>query len=149
MCIRDSIWSTHVNVQPSAAWVINGRYGVKWAEDSTNGLTSTGWVQLVGARSVWDLNPRWDFGVQTYAEVAPSRLGGRQLALGAEVGYLLVKNVWLSLGYNIEGFRDPDLAGEEFTQRSFYLRLRFKFDESLFKPRNNAEPIPAGVPLPP
>ena len=29
------------------------------------------------------------------------------------------------------GFRAPDLAGEAYTQKGAYVRLRFKFDENL------------------
>jgi hypothetical protein len=31
------------------------------------------------------------------------------------------------------GLRDPDLAGADYTDSGFYLRLRFKFDERLFQ----------------
>jgi uncharacterized repeat protein (TIGR01451 family) len=146
---RAYIVSTHWNVQPSADWVVNARYGVKWATDYADEESTTGLVQLIGARSVWDLDAHWDAGIQAYTEIAPMGLGGRQLALGGEVGYLIVKNLWFSAGYNVVGFRDPDLAGDDYTQRSFYVRLRFKFDENLFKPRNNADEIPASVPIPP
>jgi len=58
----------------------------------------------------------------------------RQQAFGVEGGYLLRQNLWLSAGYNLSGFRgDADLAGYEYTQRGAYLRLRFKFDETLFR----------------
>ena len=143
------IFSAHLNVQPSADWVINGRYGIKHATDLASGITTTGNTQLVGARSVWDLDPKWDVGVQCYTELAPSSLGGRQLAVGVEAGYSVMKNVWVSLGYNVTGFRDADLAGEDYTQRSVYLRLRFKFDENLFRPSNNAVALPASARLPP
>ena len=146
---RAYIFSTHVNVQPTADWVVNGRYGAKRASDFTNGFTTTGITQLIGARSVWDLDALWDVGVQAYSEFAPRDLGGHQYAIGVEAGYRIIKNVWLSVGYNFQGFRDLDLAGEDFTQRAFYLRMRFKFDESLFKPSNNAVPLPASVPVPP
>jgi hypothetical protein len=53
--------------------------------------------------------------------------------------------VWLSIGYNILGFTDPDLTSEDYTQRAFYLRLRIKFDENLFKPKHNAEALPANT----
>ena len=56
-----------------------------------------------------------------------------QNAFGAEVGYLVTSNLWLSAGYNWAGFRDYDLAGSEYTSRGAYLRLRFKFDERLFR----------------
>ena len=41
------------------------------------------------------------------------------------------KNLWVSLGYNVQGFSAPDLSGEAYTQRGVYLHLNFKFDESL------------------
>ena len=47
-------------------------------------------------------------------------------------GEVLVRNLWLSLGYNVKGFDAADLAGEAYTQRGVYLHLSFKFDESLF-----------------
>ena len=146
---RAYIVSGHVNVQPTADWVVNARYGVKWATDYANNETTSGIVQLIGARSVWDLDAHWDVGIQCYTELSPRTMGGREIALGAEVGYLVIKNAWLSVGYNVEGFRDPDLAGDDYTQRAFYLRLRFKFDENLFKPRNNSDAIPASAPIPP
>jgi hypothetical protein len=64
--------------------------------------------------------------------------GDSQYAIGPEVGYLVWKNLWVSVGYNVQGFDAPDLTGEAYTQRGFYLHLNFKFDESLL----------TGAPLP-
>ena len=65
--------------------------------------------------------------------------GARQTAVGVELGYLLATNLWLSAGFNHTGFAaDRDLAGYEYTQRGAYVRLRFKFDETLFQ---GADPI--------
>jgi uncharacterized repeat protein (TIGR01451 family) len=138
------IFSTHVNYQVNADWVINGRYGIKRAVDYAAGITTPYTAQIVGARSVWDLNAHWDAGLQYFIETGDI-LASRQQAIGGEVGYLVMQNVWLSLGYNILGFRDPDLASEDYTQRALYLRLRVKFDENLFKPSHNAEPLPANT----
>jgi hypothetical protein len=49
------------------------------------------------------------------------------------VGYLVKQNLWLSAGYNLAGFKDRDLVGSDYTNKGFYIRLRFKFDENLFK----------------
>jgi hypothetical protein len=124
--------------------VINGRYGIKRAADFTSGIVSHYTAQIVGGRSVWDLNSRWDVGLQYFIETGDIG-NSHQQAVGGEVGYLVVKNLWLSLGYNLTGFRDPDLASEDYTQREFYLRLRVKFDENLFKPKNNGEALPANA----
>ena len=78
-----------------------------------------------------DIANRWDVGF-----VASSLFGngqeGRKHGLGAELGYLVRENLWLSLGCNVLGFSDDDLAEEGYTDKGAFLRLRFKFDESGF-----------------
>jgi hypothetical protein len=86
---------------------------------------------------VYDLGKRWDVGLAGAVQAGDG--GARQTAWGVELGYLLATNLWLSAGYNRSGFAaDRDLAGYEYTQRGAYLRLRFKFDETLFQGRDPA-----------
>ncbi len=138
------IFSTHVNYQVDADWVINGRYGIKRAVDYAGGINTPYTAQIIGARSVWDLNAHWDAGLSYFIETG-ELFASHQQAVGGEIGYLVMQNVWLSIGYNILGFTDPDLTSEDYTQRAFYLRLRIKFDENLFKPKHNAEALPANT----
>jgi len=142
------IFSAHFNVQPGRNWVIDGRYGIKRAIDYLNAIPTYYTAQIAGARAVWDLDDKWDAGLQYYIEKGASDGTARQQAYGVEVGYLLVKNSWLSVGYNVRGINDPDLAGADYTQRAFYLRVRVKFDENLFKPGNNAQALPAEAMVP-
>ena len=137
-----NIFSTHLNYQPSANIALNGRYGVKWAADYSQGLTSTYTSQLIGGRITLDINSRWDAGVQYFVNLGGKGLSVYQQALGFEVGYLIKQNLWVSGGYNFKGFRDPDLTGEESTQRGAYLRLRFKFDEALFQTNGTTASVP-------
>jgi hypothetical protein len=84
---------------------------------------------------VYDITERWDIGA--LAALQTGQRGARQQAWGIEGGYLLQQNLWLSAGWNISGFRgDADLSGYEYTQRGAYLRLRFKFDETLLRSRD-------------
>ena len=88
--------------------------------------------QLVSGRVVYDVTENWDLGALAAAQVG--QYGARQYAAGVEVGYLLKQNLWLSAGVNFSGFSaDADLAGYEYTRRGAYVRLRFKFDENVFK----------------
>ena len=123
------ILAGNLNVQPSRGWQISGRYAAKRAIDWSDGLASHSFTQLAGARSIWDVSARWDAGVQGYRTWGA---GATQYAVGVELGYLVWKNLRLSLGCNAQGFEAPDLAGEAYTQRGVYLHLSFKFDESLF-----------------
>lgn len=127
----ESSWlaSTHVNIQPSHHWQMTGRYAARWVTDRTATFESRSFTQLVGGRSTWDMTERLDIGLQAYRMWGN---GAAETAVGIEAGYLVWKNLWLSLGYNARGFRAADLAGEAYTQRGVYLRLRFKFDENLF-----------------
>ena len=79
---------------------------------------------------MWDLARRWDAGVQAFAMTGKG--GARQTGFGVEAGYMVTPDVWVSVGYNFSGFRETDLAGDAQTNRGVFLRLRMKFDESLF-----------------
>ena len=92
-------------------------------------------AQLLAGRVVYDVSENWDVGVLAATQFGQS--GAKQYAAGAEVGYLLQQNLWLSAGFNVSGFKgDSDLTGYEYVQRGFYLRLRFKFDETLLSGRD-------------
>ena len=126
---NESAWilSSHLNVQPQRNVGVSGRYAAKWARDQANALSTRSMTQLAGARLTWDLDPSWDLGLQGYRTWGD---GAVERALGIEVGYVLMKNFWLSLGYNLKGFSAPDLAGDAATQRGVFIRTRFKFDEN-------------------
>jgi hypothetical protein len=45
----------------------------------------------------------------------------------------LQTNLWVAAGFNWVGFSDRDLQDSDYTNRGAFLRLRFKFDETLFQ----------------
>lgn len=133
----ETAWTaaTNINWQPAKDWIASGRYAARWVTDRASGLQSRSMTQLLGGRLMWNLNDRWDAGLQAYRMWGD---GATSHAVGAEIGYVIWKNLWLSLGYNVLGFKAADLAGDNATQRGAYLRLRFKFDENLFAPSSPA-----------
>ena len=135
---RAFIASAHADWHPSRPWWLTGRVAGKWQRDQFElGVQSRFNAQLVAGRIVYDVTENWDIGVLAATQFGQS--GAKQYAAGAEVGYLLAQNLWLSGGVNVSGFKgDSDLTGYEYVQRGFYLRLRFKFDETLFKGRDKA-----------
>ncbi|RZU02316.1 putative repeat protein (TIGR01451 family) [Rivibacter subsaxonicus] len=125
---RTEIVSLHANWQPIKPLVLSGRSAAKWVEDRSNDFDSRSNAQLLGARLTYEFSERWDAGV-----VGNLLRGGGALqrGLGVEAGYMVASNLWVSAGYNAFGFSDRDLAGADRTERGAYLRLRFKFDETL------------------
>ena len=88
--------------------------------------------QLLAARVTYDIAERWDVGVIGSAQTTGA-FDAVNFGVGAEVGYLLTKNLWLAGGYNFFGFDDPDLADGDYSNPGAYMRLRVKFDEDLFQ----------------
>jgi hypothetical protein len=125
-----TLLSMHADWQLTRPFLVTGRYAAKWATDKSSGLSSKYRAQVVGGRGTWEFAPRWDVSL-----VASTLFGdtaaARQYGVGLEVGYLLATNLWVSAGYNLAGYRDADLAGADYTARGPFVRLRYKFDESL------------------
>ncbi|MEQ9106944.1 MAG: SdrD B-like domain-containing protein [Limnobacter sp.] len=125
------VFSTHANVKVSRPLVATLRYAGKFGKERYSGIGHRTRGQLVSGRMTYDLTPRWDLGLQG-SVLLSNDASGRRTACGAEVGYLLQENQWVSAGYNAFGFKDRDLSGQDTFSKGFYLRLRVKFDEQLF-----------------
>jgi large repetitive protein len=128
--------STHWNYQPSKPLVLSGRYAGKWITDHTNGLNTKYNLHLISGRVTYDLTTNWDIGLNV-STLFSRGFSDRQRGLGVEVGYALTANLWASGGYNVFGYREDDLTGGEYTNRGFFLRLRYKFDEDLFSTKDS------------
>ncbi|NJM43375.1 MAG: hypothetical protein HC858_04300 [Brachymonas sp.] len=140
---RAHIISVHGTYHPSRPWWLGGRVAYKNSNDSfTNPdgsvIKDSFSAILVGGRVTYDITENWD--ISYMASVFQGIKGGkgRQYASGIEVGYLLRQDLWLSAGYNWTGFSDRDLTSGEYTNRGAYIRLRFKFDENLWRGDNKS-----------
>jgi hypothetical protein len=127
---RVVIGSVHANWHPSRVWWLSGRVAAKSVNETLDGVRDKFNATLVSGRLIYDLTERWDVGLA--ASVMQGQ-GDRQYMYGAEMGYALKQNLWLSAGYNWSGFTDRDLTGSEYTKRGPFIRLRFKFDENLWR----------------
>ncbi len=103
----------------------------KVVSERENGLTVRSTAQWLHGRWTWDFDRDWDAGVSG-SVLFVNDFADRQDGLGLEVGRMLGGGVWLSAGWNRFGYEDPDLPTEDYLRAGFYLRLRAKFDESLF-----------------
>lgn len=115
---------------PDRNWWLTGRLAGKHQTDIFADGNSRFKAYLAGGRLTWSFAERWDLSGMFHRMWTPGQ--SNQNAAGAELGYLVTANLWLSAGYNWTGFRDRDLTDSEYTSRGAYLRLRFKFDERLF-----------------
>ena len=136
--------SIHANWQPRRPVTFSGRYAAKWANDRTNGLNTKINAQLISARAAIDIAPRWDVSLNLSTLLSQGSKS-RQYGIGAELGFMVMENLWVSAGYNFFGYRDDDLAAGDYTNRGVYVRLRYKFDEDLFASGKGKSDKPAGT----
>lgn len=125
---RKLVNNLNANYTPSANTQWSFQYGAKYVFDRIDGAEYTGYTDLVGVEVRRELGRRFDVGAS--ASVLNSWGSDvRDYATGVSVGFRLLDNTWIAVGYNLHGFRDRDFAGAEYRARGFYLSLRAKFDQ--------------------
>jgi uncharacterized repeat protein (TIGR01451 family) len=106
----------------------SGYWGVKYARTSVGGARYDGWTQLLGGQFRHDISRRWDIGATAQVLWSMDQ-DNYTYAYGPVVGFRPHENVWLSVGYNVEGFVDDDFGLAEYTRQGPFLKLRIKFDQ--------------------
>jgi len=117
------------NTMINERWQLAGHYGVKHVKTTFEGTKYSGFSHLLGAETRFDITKRIDIGLQGSVLYGQ---GSKTLsyAYGPSIGISPVDNVWLSLGYNVEGYSDRDFSAAEYSQKGAYLKFRFKFDQN-------------------
>lgn len=104
------------------------QYGSKFVLDTIDAARYSGYTDLVGIEWRHDLSPRWDIGWRN-SILHSWTPGVMDYQYGIAVGMTPVKNAWVSLGYNVEGFFDADFSAGEYTAQGLYLKMRLKVDQ--------------------
>ena len=130
------IISLRANYHPSRVWWLSGRYAYKNVNELLLGTVNDSYrAQLIGSRVTYDVTNRWSLG--GIFSILQGSGGDKQYAYGLEVGYIVMDNLYATLGYNWRGFASSGtaagLTGNDYTNRGWVLGLRYKFDEDLFK----------------
>jgi uncharacterized repeat protein (TIGR01451 family) len=104
------------------------QYGAKYVLESIDGTDYSGYTDLTGIELRYDLTKRWDIG---YRISALHSWSIDQVDYGTSVstGFNLGKNFWISVGYNLTGFKDRDFSSADFTCEGPFVKFRIKFDQ--------------------
>ena len=129
---RRIVNNLNANYKPQQDLQLSLQYGAKYVFDTIDGAGYDGYTDLTGLEARYDLTSKWDLGL--HAGLLHSWNAGQlDYCTGLSVGYALVRNMWVSLGYNITGFRDEDFSGAEYTAAGPYVKFRLKFDQQSVK----------------
>ena len=134
------IGSAHFNFQPRLADQISTRLAARHSEEQHGHWRDHYAAALWHSRWTHEWRTGWDAGLQ--GGLWLDQHGTQQRTAGVEVGHTLAPGFWLSVGYNFIGLRDGELAGVDYIDTGWYLRMRFKFDERSLSKQRPAEARP-------
>jgi uncharacterized repeat protein (TIGR01451 family) len=129
---RKLVNNYNANWLPGNGTQVALQYGSKYVLDTINGADYRGYTDLIGAELRHDLNQDWDVG--GHASVLHSwSAGAARYGVGASLGYMLVDNAWIVVGYNLLGFSDRDFSGSSYRAQGPYVTVRMKIDQDTLK----------------
>ena len=116
------------NYKPDHENQLSINYGVKYVIDHFDGDEYNGMTHLLGTEYRHDFTKVIDLGLHAHT-LYSANSNNYQYSTGLSVGFQLARNVWLSLGYNLDGFDDRDFSAAGYTAQGPYLQFRMKFDQ--------------------
>ncbi len=103
-------------------------WGSRYVSEKFGDQDIGGWSNVVGADFRFDLSETIDVG---FAGTVRGGLDGDSFAwsAGPSLGFTPFENGWVSIGWNLAGFRDRDFEEARYTRSGPYVTMRFKFDQ--------------------
>jgi len=108
------------------------QYGAKYLMERIDGENLNGYTDVTGFEVRRDLFGSWDIGGRVGMRHSWTD-GNIQQLYSASLGYILMKNLWVSAGYNWGGYRDSDFSEGNWTASGPFISFRYKFDQETVK----------------
>jgi hypothetical protein len=126
-----SIVSLHTFVEPFKRLELGIKYALKVANENAYGLSATTLTDFYLLHAEYDLN--WhDFDVAgEYRILSQRQANDQKIGYSAEVGYVLIQNVHIAVGYNFIGNKDLDLIDYTYWSKGPYVTVGMKFTEKI------------------
>jgi hypothetical protein len=125
----------HANWQLNPSLQLGVQYGARYVASTFDGDKFAGLSDVMGFDVRRQLTRRFDLGLHG-AALHSWESNIIDYSSGIDVGTTLAKNVWISVGYNFDGFKDDDFSASRHTAQGPYLTIRIKADQDTFKDLN-------------
>ncbi len=129
---RKIVNNFNANYRPNDDAQISLQLGVKYLVENIDGIEYSGITGLYGVEYRHDIGPTWDAGVRG-AVLHSMKSNVYRYSTGISVGYNVLKNMWVSVGYNFVGFKDDDFVAADYTAKGPFLKLRMKLDQEILQ----------------
>jgi len=122
------IHNMHYNRKINKKTRLGLHHGIKHVKDQNNGTKSSATIDTGTVKLRRDINKRWDIGAHAgYLRDWTNK--AIDYVAGVSVGVSPRENIWMELGYNVEGFKDEDFDNNNYTSKGPYLDFRYKFNQ--------------------
>jgi hypothetical protein len=111
---------------------LGAQFGARYVRSTFDGDRYTGTSTLLGIDVRRDLTQTFDIGVHG-SMLSSLDANVSDQSIGVDLGMTLMKNVWISVGYNFAGFRDDDFEASRYLAQGPYIKFRMKADQDTFK----------------
>lgn len=111
---------------------LSSQFGMKYLQDDIDHKKYKSMLTFLDTDILYEINSKVDFGMNggylyDYSSKAVD------FTFGSHIDYNVLKNSWLSLGYNFRGIRDLDFSGYKYREKGAYLGFKIKFDQVSLK----------------
>ena len=120
----------NANYKTDAGHQLALQLGLKYVVEDIDGDEYDSTTALYGLEYRYDLTAKWDLSLRSSA-LQSFGADAVKYSYGASIGHNLMPNMWVSVGYNVEGFEDDDFVAADYTAKGPFLKLRMKFDQAL------------------
>lgn len=121
-----------VNAMLNKRTQVAAYHGIKHVKTDFAGATAKGFTHLLGGEVRHDVTERFDIGFQaTWTSGEASQT--EAWSYGPSLGFSPDKNIWVSAGWNVDGFDDEDFEAARYSSVGPYIKLRAKFDQDTVK----------------
>nr|WP_067295367.1 OmpA family protein [Marinobacterium profundum] len=117
----------NLNYKPNDDTQLALHHGIKYQQKTIAKKSYKGYTDTLGAEVRHDFGDRFDVGA--HASILRNDSGQSETSFGVSVGVNPMRNTWISVGYNFEGYDNNDFSGGNFTSKGAFVRFAVKFDQ--------------------
>jgi len=125
---RKVINNIHINKKAGRKTQISLHHGIKQTLEDEFNQKFNSTVDTAQLQMRRNISTRMDVGVHA-GYLHDWENDNWQYSYGGSVGLTPAENMWLSVGYNLEGFSDEDFDQSAYTAKGVFLQLRYRADK--------------------
>ena len=125
------IGSIHTYIEPVKRFELGIKVAYKVATDNSDLFSVTTHTIFYLVRGTYDITNKFDVGME-YRSLKQMEANDNLYGYSADVGYAVMTNLKLVVGYNFKGYKDVDLVENNVWSAGPFVKFSYKFGEELF-----------------